>query len=103
MPRKKKDDTMAASKPAANKKTKNADPYYIRRPHLVCAEWAEQFVGLRMKVQNNWWEGCNGLHYHNGRIDSYNSNKAFWMLDLDDKTDNQIYKMNWGTVFKDAN
>ena len=74
--------------------------FYTKAPHLVCIEWAEQWVGLLMKVKDNWWDGCSGKHFHDARIASYDKNETKWMVALNDPNDPIHYPMRWDGVLE---
>ncbi|KAL7536120.1 hypothetical protein ACHAXR_006945 [Thalassiosira sp. AJA248-18] len=69
----------------------------------VDREWATSLNGLRMKVEDRWWDGYTGTTLHPGKIldvDFTNDNAKFFVLQLDD--DEFTYEMRCDAVLKYA-
>ena len=73
-------------------------------PPSVDREWAESLVGLRMKVEDCWWDGCTGSELYPGAIvdvDFSDEAGRFFILHLDG--DEFTYPMRYDAVLYYAN
>ena len=50
----------------------------------IDSEWAEQLLGLRLKVPSHWWQGHSGNDVHDGKLSSFDEEVSKWELILDD-------------------
>ena len=94
-------DTCRAAWNIQNNNTMSTNEYYTSTPWKVCSEWVEKFVDIRMKIQDKWWRGCNGSHYHDSHMSSYDIPSAKWNLRLDDPVE-PIWPLRWDTVYQYA-
>ena len=56
-----------------------------------------------MKVPDHWWMGCNGLNFHDGKIDSFDPPTQKWNLILDYNDDDALYLMAYNTLCEYSN
>jgi hypothetical protein len=75
-----------------------------RRPTQpqISTEWAKSFIGLSMKVPENWWQGCKGFKLFDGKIDSFDIRTQKWNLLLDSRDDDDMYLMAYEAVYEYA-
>ena len=62
-------------------------------------EWAESIIGLRLKVPDHWWSGCNGRDLHDGKIASFDEAKQKWNF-ICDSEPVESYLMAYEAVYK---
>jgi hypothetical protein len=70
-------------------------------PVSVDKEWAESLIGLRMQVEESWWDGCSGSTLYPGRIAAVNFDDAvgrFFLLQLDEEREGETYPMRYDAV-----
>jgi len=70
-------------------------------PPSVDKEWAKSLIGLRMKVEDCWWDGCNGSTLYPGRIAAVDFNDVagrFFLLHLDEDEEDIMYHMRYDAV-----
>jgi hypothetical protein len=70
-------------------------------PVYVYKEWAESLIGLRMQVEESWWDGCSGSTLYPGRIAAVNFDDAvgrFFLLQLDEEREGETYPMRYDAV-----
>ena len=75
--------------------------YLCSTPWMVDIEWASSFIGMRLKVTDNFWNNCYGTHKHDATILAFNDKTAMWCVELDDKTEELVH-MRWDAVVKYA-
>ena len=76
--------------------------YLCSTPWMVDIEWASSFIGMRLKVTDNFWNNCYGTHKHDATILAFNNKTAMRCVELDDKTEELVH-MRWDAVVKYAN
>lgn len=71
-------------------------------PWQIDKEWAESFVGMRMKVRDDYWSG-GGIRsktkFWDGRINSFDRGQGKWCVLFDDVLEEEIY-LRWDAVLK---
>ena len=84
-------------------------PHRITTPSVpVDSEWATSSRGLRLKIPDNWWNGCSGNQLNAGTIKSIklndNAGRHFVVELDDDKQRNQtlrrpvVYQLRYNAV-----
>ena len=68
---------------------------------MVDIEWAKSFIGIRLKITDNYWNNCYRRHKHDATILDYIEKKALWCVELDDKTEELVH-MRWDAIVKHA-
>ena len=63
-------------------------------------KWAEQLLGLRLKVPSHWWQGHSGTNLHDGKLTSFDEEVAKWVFTLDDIDDDEPCLMRYNAVVK---
>ena len=70
----------------------------------IVREWATRLVGLRMKVEERWWQGCKGTKLYTGKltgIDFGKEKENYVILELNDEPGDP-YHMRYDAVLKYA-
>ena len=60
-------------------------------PISIDEEWSATIIDLRMRVPDNWWDGCTGSQLYEGRIaavDFADEAERYFMLKLDNDNEN---------------
>ena len=70
-----------------------------RRSPLINTEWADSFIGLRMKVPGNWWVGHSTRELYDGRITAFDEEQQKWLLELDSEPD-AFYSMAYEALYE---
>ena len=71
----------------------------VKRTSLIDPEWADELVGLRLKVPANWWVGYTTRELHDGKITSFDEDKQKWNFELDSEPD-AFYSMAYEAVYE---
>ena len=70
-----------------------------RRTSLIDSEWADELIGLRLKVPANWWVGYTTRELHDGKITSFDELQQKWNFELDSEPD-ALYPMAYEAVYE---
>ena len=54
--------------------------YLCSTPWMVDIEWAKSFIGMRLKITDNYWNNCYGRHKHDATILDYIEKKRCGVL-----------------------
>ena len=71
-----------------------------RSDRPIDSEWAEQLLGLCLKVPSHWWQGHSGSDVHDGKLTSFDESVGKWVLSLDDIDNDEPYLMRYDAVVK---
>ena len=64
-------------------------------------EWAQSVVGLRLKVPDWWWNGCNGRTLHPAKVTGVvldDDNQCYFRFKLNDKGDPRPWPIRYDAL-----
>ena len=75
--------------------------FLANRWHQINEEWAAKLVGLHMRVQGSWWNGCKEEEkrtFYGGKIKKCNHDLRRWLIEFDNDNEDQYQYIRYDYV-----